>query len=76
MLWVVILTYIFRFYSYLYILHLLNMACDSDVEIIEDTGNNKAVKMELEADDDDVMIIESMEENVLSHEEKIERNKK
>ena len=52
------------------------MACDSDVEIIEDTGNNKAVKMELEADDDDVMIIESMEENVLSHEEKIERNKK
>ena len=52
------------------------MACDSDVEIIEDAGNGKGSKMELEGDDDDVMIIESMEESVLSHEEQLERNKK
>ena len=52
------------------------MACDSDVEIIEDTDNGKGKKMELDGDDDDVMIIESMEDNVLSHEEQLERTKK
>ncbi|XP_037086026.1 dnaJ homolog subfamily C member 7-like [Pollicipes pollicipes] len=47
------------------------MACDSDVEIIEDPASTK---MDLDADDD-VMIIESMDVK-LSQEEQLELNKK
>lgn len=47
------------------------MACDSDVEIIEEHGKSK-VDMEV---DDDVMIIESMDTKP-SHEDQLELNKK
>lgn len=51
---------------------ILAMACDSDVEIIEEPIKCKA---DLEIVDDDVMIIENMEEE-LSEEERLEQTKK